>query len=148
MKTNLENRIFKAILENINSIGKKNSNAIFEKDDRCPIFTIQATRLSKEYEEEESYEDMRYTSQTYYNEQRAIDAARDMADDLIDEDDVILISVFAGEEETLTEMYGATALTFSPFQTKMKNLQSVQEKPSDTQTQQSMNTHNNKRWLE
>ena len=40
MKTNLENRIFKAILENINSIGKKNSNAIFEKDDRCPIFTI------------------------------------------------------------------------------------------------------------
>ena len=101
MKTNLENRIFKAILENINSIGKKNSNAIFEKDDRCPIFTIQATRLSKEYEEEESYEDMRYTSQTYYNEQRAIDAARDMADDLIDEDDVILISVFAGEEEDL-----------------------------------------------
>ena len=101
MKTNLENRIFKAILENINSIGKKNSNAIFEKDDRCPIFTIQATRLSKEYDEEESYEDMRYTNQTYYNEQRAIDAARDMADDLIDEDDVILISVFAGEEEDL-----------------------------------------------
>ena len=101
MKTNLENRIFKAILENINSIGKKNSNAIFEKDDRCPIFTIQATRLSKEYEEEEPYEDMRYTSQTYYNEQRAIDAARDMADDLIDEDDVILISAFAGEEEDL-----------------------------------------------
>ena len=101
MKTNLENRIFKAILENINSIGKKNSNAIFEKDDRCPIFTIQATRLSKEYDEEESYEDMRYTSQTYYNEQRAIDAARDMADDLTDEDDVILISVFAGEEEDL-----------------------------------------------
>ena len=98
MKTNLENRIFKAILENINSIGKKNSNAIFEKGDRCPIFTIQATRLSKEYDEEESYEDMRYTSQPYYNEQRAIDAARDMADDLIDEDDVILISVFAGEE--------------------------------------------------
>ena len=101
MKTNLENRIFKAILENINSIGKKNSNAIFEKDDRCPIFTIQATRLSKEYEEEETYEDMLYTGQTYYNEQRAIDAARDMADDLIDEDDVILISVFAGEEEDL-----------------------------------------------
>ena len=101
MKTNLENRIFKAILENINSIGKKNSNAIFEKDDRCPIFTIQATRLSKEYDEEESYEDMRYTGQTYYNEQRAIDAARDMADDLIDEDDVILISVFTGEEEDL-----------------------------------------------
>ena len=101
MKTNLENRIFKAILENINSIGKKNSNAIFEKDDRCPIFTIQATRLSKEYDEEEPYEDMQYTSQTYYNEQRAIDAARDMADDLIDEDDVILISVFAGEEEDL-----------------------------------------------
>ena len=101
MKTNLENRIFKAILENINSIGKKNSNAIFEKDDRCPIFTIQATRLSKEYEEEEPYEDMQYTSQTYYNEQRAIDDARDMADDLIDEDDVILISVFAGEEEDL-----------------------------------------------
>ena len=97
MKTNFENRIFKAILENINSIGKKNSNAIFENGDRCPIFTIQATRLSKEYEEEESYEDTRYTSQTYYNEQRAIDAARDMADDLIDEDDVILISVFAGE---------------------------------------------------
>ena len=101
MKTNLENRIFKAILENINSIGKKNSNAIFENNNRCPIFTIQATRLSKEYEEEESYEDMRYTSQTYYSEQRAIDAARDMADDLIDEDDVILISVFAGEEEDL-----------------------------------------------
>ena len=101
MKTNLENRIFKAILENINSIGKKNSNAIFENGNRCPIFTIQATRLSKEYEEEESYEDMRYTNQTYYNEQRAIDAARDMADDLIDEDDVILISVFAGEEEDL-----------------------------------------------
>ena len=101
MKTNLENRIFKAILKNINSIGKKNSNAIFEKDDRYPIFTIQATRLSKEYDEEESYEDMRYTSQTYYNEQRAIDAARDMADDLTDEDDVILISVFAGEEEDL-----------------------------------------------
>ena len=103
MKTNLENRIFKAILENINSIGKKNSNAIFEKDDRCPIFTIQATRLSKEYEEEESYEDMQYTSYIYYNEQRAIDAARDMGDDLIDEDDVILISVFAGEEESLEE---------------------------------------------
>ena len=101
MKTNLENRIFKAILENINSIGKKNSNAIFETDDRCPIFTIQATRLSKEYDEEESYEDMRYTSQTYYNEQRAIDAARDMADDLTEEDDVILISVFAGEKEDL-----------------------------------------------
>ena len=101
MKTNLENRIFKAILENINSIGNKNSNAIFEKDDRCPIFTIQATRLSKEYDEEESYEDMQYTNQTYYNEQRAIDAARDMADDLIDEDDVILISVFSGEEEDL-----------------------------------------------
>ena len=101
MKTNFENRIFKAILENINSIGKKNSNAIFENGDRCPIFTIQATRLSKEYEEEESYEDTRYTSQTYYNEQRAIDAARDMADDLIDEDDVILISVFAGEEKDL-----------------------------------------------
>ena len=101
MKTNLENRIFKAILENINSIGKKNSNAIFEKGDRCPIFTIQATRLSKEYDEEEPYEDMQYTCQTYYNEQRAIDAARDMADDLIDEDDVILISVFAGEEEDL-----------------------------------------------
>ena len=101
MKTNLENRIFKAILENINSIGKKKSNAIFEKGDRCPIFTIQATRLSNEYEEEESYEDMRYTSQTYYNEQRASDAARDMADDLTDEDDVILISVFAGEEEDL-----------------------------------------------
>ena len=101
MKTNLENRIFKAILENINSIGKKNSNAIFEKDDRCPIFTIQATRLSKEYDEEEPYEDMQYTCQTYYNEQRAIDAARDMADNLIDEDDVILISVFAGEEEDL-----------------------------------------------
>ena len=101
MKTNLENRIFKAILENINSIGKKNSNAIFEKDDRCPIFTIQATRLSKEYEEEESYEDMRYTGQTYYNEQRAIDAARDMADDLTDENDVILSSLFAGEEEDL-----------------------------------------------
>ena len=99
MKTNLENRIFKAILENINSIGKKNSNAIFEKDGRCPIFTIQATRLSKEYEEEESYEDMRYTSQTYYSEQRAIDAARDMADDLTDKDDVILISVFASEED-------------------------------------------------
>ena len=44
---------------------------------------------------------MRYTSQTYYSEQRAIDAARDMADDLTDEDDVILISVFAGEEEDL-----------------------------------------------
>ena len=101
MKTNLENRIFKAILENINSIGKKNSNAIFEKDDRCPIFTIQATRLSKEYDEEEPYEDMEYTCQTYYNEQRAIDAAPDMAYDLIDEDDVILISVFAGEEEDL-----------------------------------------------
>lgn len=101
MKTNLENRIFKAILENINSIGKKNSNAIFENGDRCPIFTIQAIRLSNEYEEEEAYEDMRYTSQTYYNEQRAIDAARDIADDLIDEDDVILISVFAGEEEDL-----------------------------------------------
>ena len=101
MKTNLENRIFKAILENINSIGKKNSNAIFENGDRCPIFTIQATRLSKEYDEEEPYEDMQYTSQTYYNEQRAIDDARDMADDLIDEDDVILISVFAGEEEDL-----------------------------------------------
>ena len=101
MKTNLENRIFKAILENINSIGKKNSNAIFEKGDRCPIFTIQATRLSKEYDEEESDEDMRYTNQTYYNEQRAIDAARDMADDLTDENDVILISVFAGEEEDL-----------------------------------------------
>ena len=101
MKTNFENRIFKAILENINSIGKKNSNAIFENGDRCPIFTIQATRLLKEYEEEESYEDTRYTSQTYYNEQRAIDAARDMADDLIDEDDVILISVFAGEEKDL-----------------------------------------------
>ena len=101
MKTNLENRIFKAILENINSIGKKNSNAIFEKDDRCPIFTIEATRLSKEYDEEESYEDMQYTSQIYYNEQRAIDAARDMADDLTDEDDVILISVFAGAEVDL-----------------------------------------------
>ena len=101
MKTNLENRIFKAILVNINSIGKKNSNAIFENGDRCPIFTIQATRLSKEYDEEESYEDMQYTSQIYYNEQRAIDAARDMADDLTEEDDVILISVFAGEEEDL-----------------------------------------------
>ena len=101
MKTNLENRIFKAILENINSIGKKKSNAIFENGDRCHIFTIQATRLSKEYDEEEPYEDMQYTCQTYYNEQRAIDAARDMADDLIDEDDVILISVFAGEEEDL-----------------------------------------------
>ena len=100
MKTNLENRIFKAILENINSIGKKNSNAIFEKDE-LPIFTIQATRLSKEYDEEEPYEDMQYTCQTYYNEQRAIDAARDMADDLTDENDVILISVFAGEEEDL-----------------------------------------------
>ena len=101
MQTNLKNHTFQEILENINSIGKKNSNAIFEKDDRCPIFTIQATRLSKEYEEEEPYEDMQYTSQTYYNEQRAIDDARDMADDLIDEDDVILISVFAGEEEDL-----------------------------------------------
>ena len=101
MKTNLENRIFKAILENINSIGKKNSNAIFENGDRCPIYTIQTTRLSKEYDEEEPYEDMQYTSKTYYNEQRAIDAARDMADDLTDENDVILISVFAGEEEDL-----------------------------------------------
>ena len=101
MKTNLENRIFMAILENINSIGKKKSNAIFENGDRCYIFTIQSTLLSKEYDEEEPYEDMQYTGQTYYNEQRAIDVARDMADDLIDEDDVILISVFAGEEEDL-----------------------------------------------
>jgi hypothetical protein len=63
---------------------------------KTPVFTIEATDIDTD----EAFEDVEYTGSIYYSEKEAIDAAREMAQDISTEDDLICVSVFAGEYET------------------------------------------------
>lgn len=95
MKIN-ESQLKKIIKESIKKV-------LNEGEQRTPIFTLNAVDLTTD----EGFNDMQYTSQTYYSEQEAIEAAKDMANTYSDWDGVINISVMAGEYELPSgDVYG------------------------------------------
>ena len=70
---------------------------------KTPIFTLNAFDITTD----EGIEDMKYIGQTYYSEDDAIDAAREMANAYSDWDGVIIVSVMAGEYEMPSgDIYG------------------------------------------
>lgn len=76
-------------------IKKSIKRVLKEGQQRTPIFTLNAVDLTTD----EGFDDMDYTSETYYSEEEAIEAAKDMASAYSDWDNVINISVMAGEYE-------------------------------------------------
>ena len=70
---------------------------------KTPIFTLNALDITTD----EGIEDMKYIGQTYYSEDDAIDAAREMANAYSDWDGVIIVSVMTGEYEMPSgDIYG------------------------------------------
>ena len=84
-------------------IGKTIKKVLKENVEKTPIFTLNAVNLTTD----EGLDDMQYTAQTYYSEEEAIAAAKEMAASYSDWDDVINISVMAGEYELPSgDVYG------------------------------------------
>lgn len=71
----------------------KKSEAEGNKD----IFTLDLTRIDAEGDEE-GLDDMQ-AAQNFYDEDEAIQAAKDLADSYRDDDDVVQVTVMAGEQE-------------------------------------------------
>lgn len=76
-------------------IKKSIKKVLKEGQQRTPIFTLNAIDLTTD----EGIDDMQYTSQTYYSEDEAIEAAKEMANKYSDWDGVINIFIMAGEYE-------------------------------------------------
>lgn len=86
-----------------NIIKESVKKVLKEGQQRTPIFTLNAVDLTTD----DGIDDMQYTSQTYYSEEEAIEAAKDMASAYSDWDNVINISVMAGEYELPSgDVYG------------------------------------------
>ena len=84
-------------------IGKTIKKVLKENIEKTPIFTLNAVDLTTD----EGFDDMQYTSKTYYSEEEAIKAAKEMANAYSDWDGVINISIMAGEYELPSgEVYG------------------------------------------
>lgn len=77
--------------------------ALKEGQERTPVFGLNAVDLTTD----EGFDDMQYTAKVYYSEEEAIEAAKDMARAYSDWDNVINISVMAGEYELPSgDVYG------------------------------------------
>lgn len=86
-----------------NAIKKSIKKVLKEGQQRTPIFTLNAVDLTTE----EGFDDMQYTAKTYYSEEEAIKAAKEMANKYSDLDGIINISVMAGEYELPSgDVYG------------------------------------------
>lgn len=91
-----ESKLRKIIKESVKKVLK-------EGQQRTPIFTLNAVDLTTD----EGFDDMQYTSKTYYSEEEAIKAAKEMANKYSDWDGIINISVMAGEYEMPSgDVYG------------------------------------------
>ena len=73
--------------------GESKKNEKGNKD----IYTLGLTRIDADGDEE-GLDDMQ-AAQSFYDEDKAIQAAKELADSYSDYDDVVLVSVFAGEQE-------------------------------------------------
>ena len=87
--------------KNDSNVTKQNESIDEGKD----IFTLSLRRISKDGNEE-TIDDMK-ASKTYYSDEEAVNAAKSFADDYSTEDDVVLVTVYAGEKEMSSgDIYG------------------------------------------
>ena len=78
--------------------GKSESKkAPVQEDGNKDIFTLDLTRIDADGDEE-GLDDMQ-AAQTFYDEDDAIKAAKELADSYKDDDDVVQVTVMAGEQE-------------------------------------------------
>jgi hypothetical protein len=117
MKIN-ESQLRKIIEESVNKVLK-------EGQQRTPIFTLNAVDLTTD----EGFDDMKYTSQTYYSEEEAIEAAKEMANKYSGWDGIINISVMAGEYELPSgDVYGEHDAIYTVSNKDEETTRSAREK--------------------
>lgn len=113
-----ESQLRKIIKENIKKILK-------EGQQRTPVFGLNAVDLTTD----EGFDDMKYTSQTYYSEEEAIEAAKEMANKYSDWDGIINISVMAGEYELPSgDVYGEPYDIYTVSNKDMEQTSAAREK--------------------
>lgn len=76
---------------------KRKDSKKFEAEGNKDIYTLDLTRIDAEGDEE-GLDDMQ-AAQNFYDEDEAIQAAKDLADSYKNDDDVVQVTVMAGEQE-------------------------------------------------
>lgn len=108
-----------------NIIKESVKKVLKEGQQRTPIFTLNAIDLTTD----DGIDDMQYTSQTYYSEDEAIEAAKEMANKYSDWDTVINISVMAGEYEMPSgDVYGEPDDIYTVSNKDMEQTSAAREK--------------------
>ena len=88
-----ESDLHRVIKESVKKVLKENRE----------VFTINAFSI----ESESSIDEVQYQGPTYYSIDDAIDAARELAVSLIDYDETVIVTVYAGEyEKSNGDIYG------------------------------------------
>jgi hypothetical protein len=121
MKIN-ESQLRKIIKESVKKVLK-------EGQQRTPIFTLNAIDLTTD----EGIDDMQYTTKTYYSEDEAIEAAKEMANKYSDWDGVINIFIMAGEYELPSgDVYGEPDAIYTVSNKDEETTRSAREKSGYT----------------